>query len=269
MRTELYVGALPYSVSETQLQEIFLAHGTVESSRVIKGRFTGQSRGFGFVEMSSQAEAGKAIDALNDTQVQGRTIVVREARPQMIRKILCPTDFSSHSKAGIAYAISLAQENSAELLFLHVDSLTAYQVYQLSSLTAYQGYQLTPFHQGKLKRSHVPEFSIAKLLADKTFQLDQFVRDNFGSQMMQLRWHAEISLGKVASEIVRVAAQKDVDLIVVAKEKRGIMSLFSRSISKSISRRVHCPVVSIRPPLKGSSWRGRSWPAFGNVPQVS
>jgi nucleotide-binding universal stress UspA family protein len=269
MRTELYVGALPYSVSEGQLQEIFLAHGTVESSRVIKGRFTGQSRGFGFVEMSSQAEAGKAIDALNDTQVQGRTIVVREARPQMIRKILCPTDFSSHSKAGIAYAISLAQENSAELLFLHVDSLAAYQVYQLSSLTAYQGYQLTPFHQGKLKRSHVPEFSIAKLLADKTFQLDQFVRDNFGSQMRQLRWHAEISLGKVAIEIVRVAAQKDVDLIVVAKEKRGIMSLFSRSISKSISRRGHCPVVSIRPPLKGSSWRGRSWPAFGNVPQVS
>jgi nucleotide-binding universal stress UspA family protein len=269
MRTELYVGALPYSVSEAQLQEIFLAHGTVESSRVIKGRFTGQSRGFGFVVMSSQAEAGKAIEALNDTQVQGRTIVVREARPQMIRKILCPTDFSSHSKAGIAYAISLAQENSAELLFLHVDSLTAYHAYQLSSLTAYQGYQLTPFHQGKLKRSHVPEFSIAKLLAEKTFQLDQFVRYNFGSQMRQLRWHAEISLGNVATEIVRVAAQKDVDLIVVAKEKRGIMSLFSRSISKSISRRGHCPVVSIRPPLKGSSWRGRSWPAFGNVPQVS
>ena len=187
----------------------------------------------------------------------------------MIRKILCPTDFSSHSKAGIAYAISLAQENSAELLFLHVNSLTAYQAYQLSSLTAYQGYQLTSFHQGKLKRSHVPEFSIAKLLAEKTFQLDQFVRYNFGSQMRQLRWHAEISLGKVASEIVRVAAQKDVDLIVVAKEKWGIMSLFSRSISKSISRRGHCPVVSIRPPLKASSWRGRSWPAFGNVPQVS
>ncbi len=269
MRPELYVGALPYSVSEAQLQEIFLAHGTVESSRVIKGRFTGQSRGFGFVEMSSQAEAGNAIDALNNTQVQGRTIVVREARPQMIRKILCPTDFSSHSKAGIAYAISLAQENSAELLFLHVDSLTAYQAYQLCSLTAYQGYQLTPFHQGKLKRSHVPEFSIAKLLADKTFQLDQFVRDNFGSQMRQLRWHAEISLGKVASEIVRVAAQKDVDLIVVAKEKRGIMSLFSRSISKSISRRVHCPVVSIRSPLEGSAWRGGPLPVSENVAQFA
>ncbi len=268
MRTELYVGALPYSVSEAQLQEIFLAHGTVESSRVIKGRFTGQSRGFGFVVMSSQAEASKAIDALNDTQIQGRTIVVREARPQMIRKILCPTDFSSHSRAGISYAISLAQDNSAELLFLHVDSLTAYQAYQLSSLTPYQGFQMMPFHHGEVRRQ-VPEFSIAKLLAEQTFQLDQFVRDNFGNQMRELRWHAEISLGKVAREIIRVAAQKDVDLIVMAKETRGIMSLFSRSISKSVSRRSHCPVVSISPPLKGSSWRGRSWPAFANVPQVS
>jgi nucleotide-binding universal stress UspA family protein len=266
MRTELYVGALPYTVSEAQLQKIFLAHGTVESSRVVKGRFTGQSRGFGFVEMGSGSEAQKAIDALNSTQVQGWTIVVREARPQMIRKILCPTNFSSHSKAGIAYAISLAQENSAELLFFHVSSLTAYQ---LRVLTAYQAYQLPPVHQEKLKRSHVPEFSIAKLLAEKTTQLDRFVRYNFDSQLRQLRWRAEISLGKVTSEIVRVAAQKDVDLIVVAKEKRGIMSLFSRSISRSISRRVQCPVVSIRPPLKGPSWRGRSWPAFGNVPQVS
>ncbi|MFQ5902930.1 MAG: RNA recognition motif domain-containing protein, partial [Candidatus Binatia bacterium] len=83
---ELYVSALPYSVSEGQLQEIFSAHGTVESAWVIKGRFTRQSRGFGFVVMSSQAEADKATDALNGTQLQGRTIVVREARPQMIRK---------------------------------------------------------------------------------------------------------------------------------------------------------------------------------------
>jgi len=120
MKAELYVGALPYSVSESQLQEIFLAHGTVESTRVIKGRFTGQSRGFGFVVMSSQAEAGKAIEALNGTQVQGRTIVVREARLQLIRKILAPTDLSVKSIAGMAYAISLARENSAELLFLHV-----------------------------------------------------------------------------------------------------------------------------------------------------
>ena len=260
MRTELYVGALPYSVSEAQLQEIFLAHGTVESSRVIKGRFTGQSRGFGFVVMSSQAEAGKAIDALNDTQVQGRTIVVREARPQMIRKILCPIDYSSHSKAGIAYAISLSQENSAELLFLHVSSITAYQVYQAIL-----------FYQEDLKRNRVPEFSIGKLLAQKTSQLNQFVQHNFGGQLRQLRWHTDISLGKVSSEIVRVAAHEDIDLIIVAKgKKRTIMSRFlARSISESISLKVRCPVVCISPTSEVSPWRGGLWPSFGNVPQLS
>jgi len=256
---ELYVSALPYSVSEGQLQEIFSAHGTVESARVIKGRFTRQSRGYGFVVMNSQAEADKATDALNGTQLQGRTIVVREARPQMIRKILCPTDYSSHSKAGIAYAISLAQENSAELLFLHVSSITAYQIYQA-----------TLFYQEDLKRNRVPEFSIGKLLAQKTSQLNQFVRHNFGGQMRQLRWHADVSLGKVSSEIVRVAAQEDVDLIIVAKGKRRTMFRFlARSISESISRKVRCPVVCISPPSEASPWRGRAWPVFSNVSQVS
>ncbi len=255
MRTELYIGALPYSVSEGQLQEILSAHGTVESVRVIKGRFTGQSRGFGFVVMSSQAEADKAIEALNGTQLDRRTIVVREARPQMIRKILCPTDFSSHSKASIAYAISLAQENQAELLFLHVTSMA---------------YQLTLFHQEELKRNHIPEFTVDWLVAQGTSQLNQFVRHNFDSQIRQLRWRTQINLGKVSSEIVRVAAHEDIDLIVVAKKKWGLMSrLFSRSISKPISRKARCPVVSISYPSTASPWRGRVLPVFGSPPQFS
>jgi len=256
MRTELYVGALPYSVSEAQLQEIFLAHGTVESSRVIKGRFTGQSRGFGFVVMSSQAEAGKAIDALNDTQVQGRTIVVREARPQMIRKILAPTDLSVKSIAGMAYAISLARENSAELLFLHVASMSVYQ--------------LALLHQREYERTRSISVPFDKnILAENKSQLNRFIRHHFENEINHLQWHAVVRWGGIPSGIVSVAAEEDIDLIVMGKKERGIMSLFSRSISKSISRRGHCPVVSIRPPLKASSWRGRSWPAFGNVPQVS
>jgi len=255
MGSELYVGALPYSVSEGQLQEIFLSHGIVESSRVIKGRFTGQSRGFGFVEMSSQAEADKAIDALNDTQVQGRTIVVREARSQMIRKILAPTDLSVKSIAGMAYAISLARENSAELLFLHVASMPVYK--------------LALLYQWEYERTRSIPLSIDKnILAENKSQLNRFIRHHFENEINQLQWRAVVRWGGIPSGIVSVATEEDIDLIVVAKEKRGIMSLFSRSISKSISRRGHCPVVSIRPPLKGSSWRGRSWPAFGNVPQV-
>jgi RNA recognition motif-containing protein len=82
MNNKLYVGGLPYSVTEGRLEEIFAEHGTVQSARVISDKFTGQSRGFGFVEMASGEEAQKAIEALNGTQLDGRTLVVNEARPQ-------------------------------------------------------------------------------------------------------------------------------------------------------------------------------------------
>ncbi len=81
MGNKLYIGGLPYSVTEGRLQEIFSAHGTVESAKVIIDKFTGQSRGFGFVEMSSGGEAQRAMQALNGTELDGRTLVVNEAKP--------------------------------------------------------------------------------------------------------------------------------------------------------------------------------------------
>jgi RNA recognition motif-containing protein len=81
----LYVGGLPYSVTEGRLQELFSAHGTVESAKVIADKFTGQSRGFGFVEMSSGSEAQSAISALHGTQLEGRTLTVNEAKPMANR----------------------------------------------------------------------------------------------------------------------------------------------------------------------------------------
>jgi RNA recognition motif-containing protein len=85
MNNKLYVGGLPYSVTDGKLEEVFAAHGAVESARVISDKFTGQSRGFGFVEMGSGQEAQKAIDALNGTQLDGRTLVVNEAKPMASR----------------------------------------------------------------------------------------------------------------------------------------------------------------------------------------
>ena len=86
MNNKLYVGGLPYSVTEGRLEEIFSQHGSVLSARVISDKFTGQSRGFGFVEMASGEEAQKAMEALNGTQLDGRTLVVNEARPQERRQ---------------------------------------------------------------------------------------------------------------------------------------------------------------------------------------
>ncbi|MES4786195.1 MAG: RNA-binding protein, partial [Nitrospiraceae bacterium] len=82
MSTKLYVGSLPYSTTEQQLQELFSQYGTVQSAKVITDRYTGQSRGFGFVEMATGEEAQKAIAALNGSTLGGRTLVVNEARPQ-------------------------------------------------------------------------------------------------------------------------------------------------------------------------------------------
>ena len=82
MSTKLYVGGLPYSVTEQQLNELFAKQGTVSSAKVSTDKFTGQSRGFGFVEMSTTEEAQKAISTLNGTQLDGRSLTVNEAKPQ-------------------------------------------------------------------------------------------------------------------------------------------------------------------------------------------
>jgi RNA recognition motif-containing protein len=85
MGTKLFVGGLTYSVTDGRLNEVFSTHGTVESARVIADKFTGQSRGFGFVEMSSGSEAQSAISSLNGTQLDGRTLTVNEAKPMARR----------------------------------------------------------------------------------------------------------------------------------------------------------------------------------------
>jgi len=82
MGKKLYVGNLPYGVNDADLQQIFGEHGTVQSAQVIMDRDTGRSKGFGFVEMSSDAEAQTAITKLNGAEVEGRTLTVNEARPK-------------------------------------------------------------------------------------------------------------------------------------------------------------------------------------------
>ena len=78
----LYVGNLSFDETETSLEAAFAAHGEVTSARIITDRETGRSRGFGFVEMSDQAQAQAAIAALNGTNLNGRDLTVNEARPR-------------------------------------------------------------------------------------------------------------------------------------------------------------------------------------------
>jgi RNA recognition motif-containing protein len=78
----IYVGNLPYSVTEQDLRELFESCGEVASANVIIDKFTKQSKGFGFIEMPSQEEAMDAIDKINDQDFQGRNLKVNEAKPR-------------------------------------------------------------------------------------------------------------------------------------------------------------------------------------------
>jgi RNA recognition motif-containing protein len=82
MGRKLYVGNLPYETGENELQELFARAGTVETVRVMRDMATGRARGFAFVEMSTDEEAAKAINELNEYQLGGRGLTVNEARPK-------------------------------------------------------------------------------------------------------------------------------------------------------------------------------------------
>ena len=82
MGRKLYVGNLRFGVTDDQLTQLFSAHGTVQSAQVIMDRDTGRSKGFGFVEMGSDAEAQAATAALNGQAIDGRNLTVNEARPK-------------------------------------------------------------------------------------------------------------------------------------------------------------------------------------------
>lgn len=81
----LYVGNLPHSTSESELRNLFETHGAVEKITLVTDRDTGRSRGFGFVEMANASEADKAIEALNGSDLGGRTLTINEAKPKSDR----------------------------------------------------------------------------------------------------------------------------------------------------------------------------------------
>jgi RNA recognition motif-containing protein len=78
----IYCGNLPYGVSENELRDLFSGFGEVSSVAIITDKYTGQSKGFGFIEMPNQDEAQKAIEALHENDLQGRNITVNQARPR-------------------------------------------------------------------------------------------------------------------------------------------------------------------------------------------
>lgn len=97
MAKKLYVGNLPYSMTDDGLRDLFSEAGSVSTATIIMDKFSGRSKGFGFVEMASDDEAQAAIDSLNGKEIEGRAIVVNEARPMTDRK---PGGFGGGNRGG-------------------------------------------------------------------------------------------------------------------------------------------------------------------------
>ena len=100
MAKKLYVGGLSYNTTEATLRETFAAAGTVETATIIMDKMTGRSKGFGFVEMSTEEEAKKAIETINGTELDGRTLTVNEAKPMEPRAPRTGGGFGGGSRGG-------------------------------------------------------------------------------------------------------------------------------------------------------------------------
>jgi nucleotide-binding universal stress UspA family protein len=165
----------------------------------------------------------------------------------LIKKILCPIDLSEHAKTGMAYAVSLAREHKAELVFFHVARFPSWEL----------DYPCEP--ELVFQQRMVPRFKVDDLFQTAAGRVRNLVQASFGAEVCGLSWKATVNLGNIAREIVAEAVGQKADLIVMAKRKRGIVvRLFVRSISEAVSERAPCPVLSLCPPrvLRSSSGSG-------------
>lgn len=153
----------------------------------------------------------------------------------MAQTILCPTDLTSNCKDGVAYALSLAKRNSAQLIILHIT--------WFPSLSQYPGCEPGPFYQWE---QAVAKFKTDHLFAEAERRVRRFICENFGAESDGVEWKPRIALGRVSEEIILAALQGEADLIVLARRKGKTLSrLFTRSISENVSRNAPCPVLSI------------------------
>jgi universal stress protein A len=165
----------------------------------------------------------------------------------MIRRILCPTDLTVHSKDGVTYAFSLAQRNGAQLIVFHTTSFPTLWQYPCELDSFYRWEEM------------VSKFKMDRLLAAAERRVRGFVCEKFGIESDAVAWKPKIALGRVADEIVTAALQEDVDLIVLNRRQRALLPRFlARGILEQVSRNAPCPVLSLdatKPIYPFAGWR--------------
>lgn len=153
----------------------------------------------------------------------------------MSRRILCPTDLTVNSKDGVAYGLSLAKKNRAQLIIFHAA--------WFPRLSQYACCEIEPYYRWSQLLS---KFKTDQLLKEAECRVRQFVCATFGAESSGVAWNPRAGLGGAAEEIVVAAIQEDVDLIVLSRRKKSTLTrFFTRSIAETVSRNAPCPVLSI------------------------
>jgi universal stress protein A len=154
---------------------------------------------------------------------------------KMSRRILCPTDLTVNSKDGVAYGLSLAKKNRAQLIIFHAA--------WFPRLSQYACCEIEPYYRWSQLLS---KFKTDQLLKEAECRVRQFVCATFGAESSGVAWNPRAGLGGAAEEIVVAAIQEDVDLIVLSRRKKSTLTrFFTRSIAETVSRNAPCPVLSI------------------------
>jgi nucleotide-binding universal stress UspA family protein len=166
----------------------------------------------------------------------------------MIQKILCSTDLTVNSTDSIAYGLTLAKENRAQLIIFHTTSFPC--------LAQYPHCELELVHEWD---QLVSKFKVGRVLAEAECKVRNFLYANFGVDCDGSSCKVRVALGKVAEEMVTAAIQEEVDIIILARRNmRALSQFFTRSVSATVSRNAPCPVVLIGPSQyirRSSVWR--------------
>jgi nucleotide-binding universal stress UspA family protein len=152
----------------------------------------------------------------------------------MMQRILCPTDLTDKSRDGVACAIRLARENSAELIIFHATSFPTANLYTD---------ELLPYsHWERL----ISEFRMDQVLQTAARRVKNFVESQFRTEIADIAWRPEVAVGKLAEEVVAIAVGEQVSLIVMARNNKGLLArIFSANTHEAVIRSAPCPVLSV------------------------
>jgi universal stress protein A len=153
----------------------------------------------------------------------------------MSQRILCPTDLTVNSKDGVAYGLSLAKKNRAQLIIFHATLFPRLSQYACGEMEPYSRWSRL-----------LSKFKTDQLRTEAEYRVRQFVWATFGAESSGVAWKPRAGLGRAAEEIVVAAIQEDVDLIVLSRRKKSALTrFFTRRIAETVSRNAPCPVLSI------------------------